>query len=238
MLAELYLRVAADPNAVGSLTAAELGELLAEPVPPLWVFTEAARRRHDATVLARLFSHPKAPRELLRQAVGSDAKRLERFEHHVNVYTGLPPPLGPYLSRVVPERALAQLSPAQEQLLAQQLAPHCLQALRPSLRCERAKATAKATLDERAAAPAGDFYKLAPDAKAAPRYTEPFARFLLLGDFLAYLTCSTQELTDNLPVLAKVALALGEQGSLERYLNDADVRVRAAAEERKSWSES
>ena len=234
MLAELYLRVAADPNAVGSLTAAELGELLAEPVPPLWVFTEAARRRHDATVLARLFSHPKAPRDLLRQAVGSDAKRLERFEHHVNVYTGPPPPLGPCLSWVVPERALAQLSPAQEQLLAQQLAPHCLQALRPSLRCERAKAT----LDERGAIPAGDFYKLAPEARIAPRYTEPFARFVLLGDFLSYLTCSVQEPIDNLPVLAKVALALGEQRSWEQYLNDADVRVRAAAEERKSWSES
>ena len=234
MLAELYLRVAADPNAVGSLTAAELGELLAEPVPPLWVFTEAARRRYEGGVMAQLFAHPKAPRELLRQAVGSDAKRLERFEHHVNVYTGPPHPLGPCLSRVVPERALAQLSPAQERLLAQQLAPHCLQALRPSLRCERARAT----LDERAAVLAGDFYKLAPDARTTPRYTEPFARFLLLGDFLSFLTCPAPEPIDNLPVLAKIALALGEQESWKQYLNDADVRVRAAAEERKSWSES
>ncbi len=70
MLAELYLRVAADPNAAGSLTTAELGELLAESVPPLWVFTEAGRRRHDVTVMAQLFSHPEAPRELLQAAVG------------------------------------------------------------------------------------------------------------------------------------------------------------------------
>lgn len=234
MLAELYLRIAADPNAVGSLTAAELGELLAEPVPPLWVFTEAARRRHDASVIAQLFSHPEAPRYLLWQAVGSDPKRLERFDHHVAVYTGPLPPLALVLSRVVPEWVKADLGFAQETLLAAQLASHCLQVLYPSLR----SAEAKTTLDERLGLPAKGFYHPKLTARTVPRTVDPFARFLLLGDFSYYLTCPSIESNYGLPVLVKVALALNEQQTLERHLADADVRVRAAAKERMGWNEN
>ncbi len=234
MLAELYLRIAADPNAVRGLTAVELGELFTEPVPPLWVFTEAARRRHDVTVMAQLFSHPEAPRELLRAAVGSDAKRLERFEHHVAVYTGLPPTLASILSRIVPEWEGANLSPAQEMLLAVQLAPICWQALYPSLRT----AEAKATLGKCLGLPTKGFYHPKLKAATLPRHIDPFSQFLLLGDFFYYLTCPPYETVCDLPVLARVALALNEQQPLAGHLGDADVRVRAAAEERKSWSES
>ena len=234
MLAELYLRVAADPNAVGSLTATELGELFAEPVPPLWVFTEAARRRHDATVMAQLFSHPEAPRNLLWQTVGSDAKRLERFNFHVAVYLEPPPTLASILSRIVPEWEKANLSPAQEMLLAVQLAPICWQALYPSLRT----AEAKATLDKCLGLPTKGFYHPKLKAATLPRHIDPFSQFLLLGDFFYYLTCPPYETVCDLPVLARVALALNEQQPLAGHLGDADVRVRAAAEERKSWSES
>ena len=232
MLAELFLRVAADPNAMRSLTQAELGELLAEPVPPRWVFTEAARRRHDVTVMAQLFSHPEAPCELLREAVGSDPKRRERFNYHVSVFTGLPPTLKAVLSQLIPEGALYNLTPGQERLLVEQVSPHLLHALRPSLR----DGETRAVLEQQLVGLPSFFPGLY--TGTVPRHVDPFTPFLLLGDFLHYLTCSSCDTVHDLPVLAKVALALGEQGSLEQYLNDADVRVRAAAEERKSWSES
>ena len=232
MLAELYLRVAADPNAVGSLTAAELGELLAEPVPPLWVCTEAARRRHDVTVMAQLFSHPEAPRELLREAVGSDPKRRERFAYHVSVYTGLPPTLKAVLSQLIPEGAAYELTPGQEMLLVGQVLPHLLHALRPSLRDDEARAVLEAQL----VGSPGFFPDLY--TGTVPRHVDPFTQFLLLGDFLYYLTCPPLETDHGLPVLAKVALALNDHQPLERHLADADVRVRAAAKERREWNEN
>ena len=232
MLAELYLRVAADPNAVGSLTTAELGELLAESVPPLWVFTEAARRRHEVTVMAQLFSHPEAPRELLREAVGSDPKRRERFDHHVSVYTGLPPTPKAVLSQLIPEGAAYELTPDQEMLLAKQVSPHLLYALRPSLRDGEARAVLEQQLVGLPSFSPGLY------TGTVPRHVDPFTPFLLLGDFFYYLTCPLLETDHGLPVLAKVALALNDQQPLERHLADADVRVWAAAKERREWNEN
>ena len=236
MLAELYLRVAADPNAMRSLTQAELGELLAEPVPPLWVFTEAARRRHDVTVMARLFAHPEAPRDVLRQAVGSDAKRLERFEHHVNVYAGPLPTLKASLQRVLPEDGEKRLSPAQEQLVVSTLSPQCLLRLWCSVRSSAAQTLTHQRLKEELGNEA--WFTPCTTSVPLPRTYSPFSRFLLLGDFLHYLTCKIVQHPHDLPVLAKVALALNPQQPLAPQLEAADVRVRVAAKERKTWSEN
>ena len=223
MLAELYLRVAADLGAAKSLTAAELGELLAESVPPLWVFTEAVRRRHDAGVMGPLFAHPEAPRELLREAVASDPKRRERFDHHVSVYTGPPPTLKAVLSQLIPEGVAYKLTPDQEVLLVEQLSAHCLHALRPSLRYGEARAVLEAQLVGLPSFCPGLY------PGTMPRQVDPWTPFLLLGDFLHYLTCSSRETEHDLPVLARVALALNNQQPVEEHLADADVRVRAAA---------
>lgn len=87
MRAESMLRIAANPNAVSSLSTVELCELLAEDTPPAWVFEEAARRADDR-VLAHLFSHPNADASLLERAVGTNTGLLDRLNHHVNVWAG------------------------------------------------------------------------------------------------------------------------------------------------------
>lgn len=71
-----------------------------------------------------------------------------------------------------------------------------------------------------------------------PRGYAPLARFLLLEDFLHYLTYTPVATPRDLPVTAKVALALNPKQPLEPYTGDADVRVRLAAKERGSWNEN
>lgn len=230
MVSELVLRVAADPNAVRNLSAAELRELLAELEPPQWVFTEAARRTYDATVMARLFSHPKVPPQLLRQAVGSDPNRLERFQHHVAVYTGPRPTLAAVLKQVIPESVHIRLSPSRQRHMVGALSPQCLLRLAPLV----SNGVAKGILDRRLETELGNDAWYSPCAATSPppRAYSWAAQFLLLSDFLYYLTLKDAAEVPELPVLARVALALNTHQPLKPNLLDADVRVRLAAEER------
>lgn len=236
MVSELVLRVAADPNALKSLSPHELGELLAEPEPPRWVFTEAARRFSDEGVMAQMFAHPKAPPELLRKAVGSVPYRLERFQHHVAVYTGSHPTLQAVLSQVIPESVAFRLSPLQQILVVRTLPPRCLLRLEPLV----SNRVAKDILYRRLQTELGNdaFYLPYAATLKPPRPYSWAAQFLLLGDFLYYLTLKEFAEARELPMLARVALALNRQQPLGPQLGDADVRVRMAGEERKTWSEN
>lgn len=231
MLAELVLRVAADPNALKSLSPEELGELLAEPEPPRWVFTEAARRTYDATVMARLFAHPNVPPQLLKQAVGNAPNHFEPFQHHVAVYTGLRPILAAVLSQVVPESVHIRLSPSRQKPMVETLSSQCLLRLGPLV----SNGVAKNTLYRRLQSELGDEACYLPYAAKSepPRSYSWAAQFLLLGDFLYYLTLKDAAEGCELPVLARVGLALNSHQPLRPHLLDADVRVRLAAEERK-----
>lgn len=232
MLAELVLRVAADPNALKSLSSEELVVLLAEPEPPKWVFTEAAQRSCDEQVMAYLFTHPKAPPELLRRAVGTYPNRLERFQHHVAAHSGSRPTLKAVLSQVIPEGVDIRLSPLRQRLLAHALPPACLLRLglhvgsRSSITVRRQRVK-EALGDDAVWTPNSTFSK-------PPRSYSWAAQFLLLGDFLYYLTLKETVDVRGLPVLAKIALVLSNHQPIEPHLNDADVRVHLAAKERKS----
>lgn len=236
MVAELVLRVAADPNALKGLNTEELRELLAESEPPRWVFTEAARRFCDEAVMACFFAHPKAPPELLRKAVGSVPYRLERFQHHVAGYTGPRPTLQTVLSQVIPESVEFRLSPLQQTLIVRTLPPRCLLRLEPLI----SNGAAKVILYRRLKTELGNdaFYLPYAARLEPPRPYSWAAQFLLLGDFLYYLTLKDTPELRELPVLARVALALNSLQPLGPYLGAADVRVRMAGEERKVWSEN
>ena len=236
MVAELVLRVAADPNALKSLNTEELRELLSELEPPRWVFTEAARRFSDESVMAHLFAHPKVPPELLRRAVGSVPCRLERFQHHVAVHTGPRPTLQATLSQVIPESVAFRLSPSQQTLVVSTLPPRCLLRLGPLV----SNGVAKDTLYRRLETELGNdaFYLPYAATLKPPRLYSWAAQFLLLGDFLYYLTLKEFTEARGLPVLARVALALNRRQPLGPQLGDADVRVRMVGEERKTWREN
>ena len=236
MVAELVLRVAADPNALKGLRPEELKELLTEPDPPRWVFTEAARRFSDEGVMAHLFAHPKAPPELLRKAVGSVPHRLERFQHRAAVYTGPCPTLQAVLSQVIPESVAFRLSPLQQTLVVRTLPPRCLLRLEPLV----SEGAAKDTLYRRLQTELGNdaFYLPYAATSKPPRSISWAAQFLLLGDFLYYLTLKDIPEVREFPVLARVALALNSHQPLGPHLGDADARVRMAGEERKTWSEN
>ncbi len=236
MQAEHLLRIAADPNAVTTLTSEDLRALLAEARPPRWVFEEAARRTDDERVMAHLFSHPVAKPELLRQAVRYDLNRFERLNHNVAVVADPPPTLKTSFNRVIPEIVNADLTPSQEHLLVTHLSPPCLVVLRPMLCSQEACTLVKQQLEN--VTDDLSTTKLGFTTVRLPRKYAPFARFLLLGDFLHHLTCARVETPRDLPVLAKVALALNGQQPLTPYLEDADVRVRIAAKERERWNAS
>ncbi len=211
MQAELILRVAADPNAIGKLEGNELCELLAEAEPPTWVFVEAARRRLDERVIAHLFSHSEAGTEVLERAFTCNTALLDRFKHHLNVFEG-ELELSEVFANIVPEELGVSIQhPILAALLEANLSPLCLYFLD--------KARTKRTKDE-------------------TRAYIPLSRFLLLGDFLSYLSCGPVATPNDLPVMAKVALALNPQQPLEPYLKDADLRVRCAAKERSRWNEN
>lgn len=231
MLAELVLRVAADPNALKGLNTEELRSLLSEPEPPRWVFTEAARRTYDATVMARLFAHPNVPHQLLKQAVGNAPNHLERFQHHVAVYTGPRPILKAVLNQVVPESVHVRLSPSRQKLMVETLSSQCLLRLGPIV----FNGVAKNTLYRRLQTELGNDACYLPYAAKSepPRSYSWAAQFLLLGDFLYYLTLRDAAEGCELPVLARIALALNSHQPLRPHLLDADVRVCLAAEERK-----
>ena len=236
MRAELLLRVAADPNAIGRLEGSELCDLIAEPGPPAWTFEEAARRRTDERVMAHLFSHPRAKPDLLKGAVAYDRNRLGRLDWHVAVYRGPPLTLATCLAVVVPEVVATKLTDARlERLLVVNLSPLCLMFLRPVLRDPDAHALLAQRLEA-----AGEIAGVNADASILklPRSYSPLATFLLLGDFLYYLECGPVAAPNDLPVMAKVALALNCRQPLEPYLKDADLRVRRAAKERSQWNGS
>ena len=238
MRAELLLKVAADPDAVKTLTSEDVCKLLAEDKPPMWVLEEAARRTNDERVMAHLFSHPMAESELLQQAIRYDRNRLERFKHHVNVYKGPPLTLEAIFSQIVPEVVSIKLRNARlEHLLVTHLSPLCLMFLRPAVTNPKAFTTLKHRLENEADA---DVAVVKSDSTGLhlPRGYAPSVKFLLLGDFLYDLTCERVETPRDLPVIAKVALALNSNQPLALYLKDADVRVRTAAKERERWNEN
>lgn len=215
------LRIAANPNAVGSLSPAELCELLAEDTSPAWVFEEAARRTDDR-VLACLFSHPNADPSLLERAVGTDTGLLNRLNHHVNVWAGAAS-LGYAFGSIVPEAPFTFVGEVRvEKLLTTHLPPLC-----PEYLIGRDVLQRRDELKDEVERPV---------ELDAPRGYAPLARFLLLGDFVHYLTCEPVATPRDLPVTAKVALALNTRQPLEPYTGDADVRVRLAAKERRSWN--
>lgn len=220
------LRIAADLNAVASLSTVELCELLAEDTSPAWVFEEAARRTDDR-VLAHLFSHPNAAPSLLERAVGTNTGLLDRLNHHVNVWVGAAS-LGYAFDSIVPEAGLTPVGDKRlERLLVTHLPPLCMEYLTPVL-------TNAYGVFHRGNELRGDIER--PVGLDAPRVYTPLARFLLLGDFLHYLTCEPVATPRDLPVMAKVALALNTKQPLEPYLGDADARVRLAAKKRRSWN--
>ena len=188
--------------------------------------------------MAHLFSHPLAKSELLQQAIRYDRNRLERFKHHVNVYKGPPLTLEAIFSRIVPEVVSIKLRNARlEQVLVTHLSPLCLMFLRPAVTNPKAFATLEQRLENEAD---DDAAVVKPDSTGLhlPRDYVPSVRFLLLGDFLYYLTCERVETPRDLPVMAKVALVLNDKQPLAPFLNDADVRVQRAAKERERWSEN
>ena len=238
MRAELLLKVAADPDAVKTLTSEDICELLTEDRPPTWILEEAARRTNDERVMAHLFSHPTAKSELLQQAIRYDRNRLERFKHHVNVYKGPPLTLEAIFSRIVPEVADTKLRNARlEQVLVTHLSPLCLMFLRPAVTNPKAFTTLKQRLENEAD---DDVAVVKPDSTGLhlPRDYAPSVRFLLLGDFLYDLTRERVETPRDFPVIAKVALALNSNQPLAFYLKDADIRVQRAAKERERWNEN
>ncbi len=209
MRAELLLRIAADLNAVGQLTNDELCELLTDASPPAWAFEEAARRTGDERVLAHLVSHPKTNAEVLERALRFNTSFLDRLEHHVNVCERKQLEPSDIFANLIPEEVKQPLNNERlEHFLASYLPPLCLEYLS----------------------------KKSPEKLDIPRTYSPLARFILLGDFVHHLGCALVETPNDLPVLAKVALALNPHQSLEPYLNDADIRVRRAAKERASWT--
>ena len=208
---------------MSSLSTAELCELLAEDTPPAWVLEEAARRTDDR-VLAHLFSHPNAEARLLERAVGTHTGLLDRLNHHVNVAAGAAS-LGYAFASIVPEAPFTPVGDVQVgRLLSTHLPLPCLESLTgrdvPHRRDELKDAVER------------------PVELDVPRGYAPLARFLLLGDFLHYLACEPVATPRDLPVTAKVAFALNTKQPLEPYTGDADVRVRLAAKERRSWSEN
>ena len=188
--------------------------------------------------MAHLFSHPTAKSELLQQAIRYDRNRLERFKHHINVYKGPPLTLEAIFSQIVPEVVNTKLRNAGlEQVLVTHLSPLCLMFLRPAVTNPKASATLKQRLESEAD---DDVAVVKPDSTALhlPRGYAPSVRFLLLGDFFYDLTCERVETPRDLPVMAKVALALNDNQPLAPFLNDADIRVRTAAKERERWNEN
>lgn len=234
MQAELILRIAADPNAVKDLETSELCELLAEAKPPQWVLEEAARRTGNEKVLAHLFSHPKANAVLLESALGYNTSLLDRLKHHINVFEREIELLDIF-ANVVPEVISTPLrTPRLECLLAEYLSPLCLKYL------EFIDTEAR-FIQERRLPKANDgaacvFLEVDPLKLDIPRGYAPLARFVLLGDFLYCLAGEVKLNPRDLPVMAKVALALNVKQPLEPFLEDADVRVRLAAKERLSWN--
>jgi hypothetical protein len=212
--AELLLRVAADPAAISQLTRDEICILLADPQPPAWSFAEAARRTDEHTI-ACLFAHPEAEPEVLESAIGSDVRRLERFEWHAQVKAKMPK-LSECLANLMPEPGPLPPLPARlRERLEPHLAPLCRQALiAGSETSNRASRTPRVSLSYR-----------------------PLCPFLFLGDFLHYLGCPGLPYLGERPILAKVALALNPLQPLTPYRHDADLRVRRAARERMSWHE-
>ncbi len=211
MRAELLLRIAADPNAVGALTSGELCELLADASPPAWVFDEAAKRTGDEQVLSHLVSHPKTNAEILESALRFNTSFLDRLEHHVNVCEGTQLEPSDIFVNLIPEEVTQPLNGERlKRFLASHLPPLCLEYL----------------------------LKVSLEKLDIPRTYSPLARFILLGDFFCYLECALVETPNDLPVLAKVALALNPRQPLEPYLSNADIRVRKAAKERASWTKN
>lgn len=186
--------------------------------------------------MAHPFSQPKAKPELLRRAICYNLNRRERLHHHIAVYAGPPSTLETIFRRVVPEVVRGDLTPSQEHLLVTQLPPLCLVVLKSTLcsqeACSLVEQRLKGVTDDLST------MKLDSTAMHLPRKYDPFTRFLLLGDFLHHLTRARAETPRDLPVLAKVALALNGQQLLTPYLEDADVRVRIAAKERQRWNAS
>lgn len=237
MQAELVLRIAADPHAVAKLEGNELCELLATPSPPAWVFDEAARRSGDSQVLAHLFSQPAASARLLTSALTYNTNLLDRLSHHLTVFEG-ELELSGVFTNVVPEAVRQPLGDARVALLlAQHLSPWCLRYL--SFADARAQMVQKTRLQ--AWEPGQDTsvqLEVKPNQLALPRVYSPLARFVLLGDFLHYLSCPHVAEPRDLPVMAKVALALNPKQAFGSLLDDADVRVRLAARVRQSWNAS
>ena len=163
-------------------------------------------------MLAYLVSHPKASAELLELALRFNTSFLDRLEHHVNVYNGKGLKFSDIFANLIPEEVTRPLDDGRlKPFLASHLSPLCLKCLSSEVSSEK--------LD-------------------IPRIYFPLARFILLSDFVYYLGCAFVQVPHNLPVLAKVALALNPHQLLEPYLTNADVRVRRAAKERASWTEN
>lgn len=211
MRAELLLRVAADPASVHDLTTVELCTLLAEASPPAWVFEEAARRRGEHRVTAHLFSHPEAEVRVLEKAFSSShSLLLDRLRWHLCFSQEPWPELADTFADLMPEEVAAVGDRRLAALLRAHLPSLCTECLREAKGKSRSHA----------------------------RTYSPLARFLLLSDFLHYLECDPVLSPNDLPVMAKVALALNTRQSLEPFLNDADLRVRRAAKERRAWTEN
>ena len=202
---------------------------------PTGFFREAARRTGNAKVLAHLFSHQGASVEVLESALSYNTNLLDRLKYHVNVFER-ELESSDLFTNVVPEAISVSVSdPRLERLLAEYMSPLCLRYLEFTDTEARAvqKSRLPATDDDEEASvlPEVDLTKL-----DIPRSYAPLARFVLLGDFLYYLTSESEVTPRDIPVMAKVALALNTKQPLEPFLNDADVRVRLAAKERLSWN--
>ena len=233
MLAEILLKVAADPNVITGLNHNEIEILLMEPQPPAWAFQEAACRKHEKRLMALLFSHPKASALVLEEALDKNTQLLDRYHFHVSVVTG-EIGMSAVLKTIVPEPIeQTVLSSKLETLLALHLPPLSLGYLKlgdaDAVEVQQSRLVA---LSEH------NFQTGKPALKNLPRVYKPLSRFVMLGDFLYYLTFQQSVDLVGLPIAAKVALALNHNQELEPFLNDADARVRRAAQERQSWNAS
>lgn len=210
MRAELILRIAADPSAVSKLSSDELCLLLSETTPPAWVFEEVARRRNDERVIAHLFSHPAVEVRVLERAFSSNNPLLlDRLRWHIR-FSERTPELADVFAHLIPE----DIASDENAKRLDWLEAHCSPLYLSGLAAEMGE------VPER------------------PRHYAPLARFLLLNDFLHYLECDLVSAPNDLPVMAKVALALNRRQPLHPFLNDADLRVRRAAQERQAWNEN
>lgn len=227
------LKVAADPNVVSSLSYEEMRLLLLDPSPPEWVFVEAARRKHNKKLLALLFARAEVDKLVLVSALSSETTLLDRYQHHINVYKG-DVGLSSVLKTVVPEGVgQPTLRSRLERLLALHLSTLCLGYLK--FKDKEAQHYQHFRLNSLSEHTISDQLFI----KDLPRFYQPLARFVLLGDFLHYLTCKQSLFiaeVGKLTLLAKAALALNTNQPLELFLNDGDVRVRRAAQERQSWN--